>query len=276
MQMHRLRPRDEDVRGDLARQLRLEVADSILTCHPYTIVAGRELDLAPRLYPDVLEFKHQRRITLDLFADPAHDHGFRVPRRDHRHGHRMLPARRYSLHAGICRNAKLSKPGNYVPVRATDRVIEKLHEPALDGVGYHVRPPAGLDVDLFPGQPDDADQQALGQPVLAHHPHGQLPPGLAERQLAVALDVDQAVALHPGHRLAHGRAALRQALGNARTQRDDTFLFQLEDCTKVHLSGVDEPVRRQRFLPSPLERCYAARPPQRTGKIRYSREMPDA
>src|SRR5215467_14161419 len=195
MQMHRLRPRDENVRGDLARQLRFQIADPILTCHPYTIAAGRELDLAPRLYPDVLESKHERRITLDLFADPAHDHGFRVPRRDHCHGHGMLSARRYRLLAGIGRNAELGQPGNYVPVRATDRVIEELDKPALDGVGYHVLPPAGLDVDLFPGQPDHADQQTLGQPVLAHHTHGQRPPGLAERQLAVALDVDQPVAL---------------------------------------------------------------------------------
>src|SRR5215470_19190399 len=149
--MHRSRPRDKDMRGDLARQLRLQIADPILTRHPYTIVAGCEFYLAPRLYPNVLEFKHQRRITLDLFADPAHDHGFRVPRRDHRHGHGMLPARRYRLLAGIGRNAKLSKPGNYVPVRAADRVTEELHKPALDGVGYYVLPPAGLDVDLFPG-----------------------------------------------------------------------------------------------------------------------------
>src|SRR5262249_61467717 len=152
--MHRLRPRDKDVRGDLARQLRLQIAGPILTCHPYTIVAGRELYLAPRLYPNVLEFKHQRRITLDLFADPAYHDGFGVPRRDHCHGHGMLPTRRYRLLAGIGRNAKLGKAGNYVPVRAADRVIEELHEPALDGVGYHVLPPAGLDVGLFPSPPD--------------------------------------------------------------------------------------------------------------------------
>ena len=81
-------------------------------------------------------------------------------------------------------------------------------KPALDAIGNHVLPAAGLDVHFLPGQPDHADQEALGQPVLAHHPHGQSAAGPGERQLAVALDPQQAVAFHPGHGLAHGRAAL--------------------------------------------------------------------
>ena len=51
-------------------------------------------------------------------------------------------------------------------------------------------------------RPIDVDQQPLGQPVLAHHPGGLGAPVGAELEVAVAADVQQAVALHPGHGLA--------------------------------------------------------------------------
>src|ERR1700751_2560825 len=102
------------MRGNLAGQLRVQIADSILTCHPYTIVAYREPDLAPRLYPDVLEFKHQRRVALDLFADPLYHDGFRVTRCDHRHGHGVLAARRDRPLAGIGRDPEFSETRNYI------------------------------------------------------------------------------------------------------------------------------------------------------------------
>jgi len=61
--------------------------------------------------------------------------------------------------------------------------------------------------------------------------------------------VQQAVALHPRHRLADRRAALGQPLGNAGSQRNDAFFLELEDRAKVHLGRVDQPVRRQLSLP---------------------------
>ena len=66
---------------------------------------------------------------------------------------------------------------------------------------------------------------------------------LGQRQVPVALDGEQAVALHPGHGLADGRAALVQPLGDAGAQRRHPLLFQLEDGAQVHLGGVDQVVR---------------------------------
>ena len=63
---------------------------------------------------------------------------------------------------------------------------------------------------------------------------------LGERQVPVALDGEQAVALHPGDGLAHGRAALLQPLGDPGAQRRHPLLFQLEDGAQVHLGGVDQ------------------------------------
>src|SRR6266581_4376806 len=66
---------DKHVRGNLTRQLRRVTADSVLTCHSHTVIADHERYLASGLYPDVLEFKHQCRVALYLFADPAHHNG---------------------------------------------------------------------------------------------------------------------------------------------------------------------------------------------------------
>src|SRR5690606_39177963 len=63
---------------------------------------------------------------------------------------------------------------------------------------------------------------------------------LGELEMAVALDRQQAVALHPGHGLAHRRTALVEALGDAGAQRDDPLLLQLENGPQVHLGGVDQ------------------------------------
>ena len=51
-------------------------------------------------------------------------------------------------------------------------------------------------------------------------------PSSVRGQVAVALDGEQPVALHPRHRLRHGGAALVQALGDARPQRHDALLDQ--------------------------------------------------
>src|SRR6478735_7720739 len=47
-------------------------------------------------------------------------------------------------------------------------------------------------------------------------------------------------ALHPGHGLRHGRAALVQSLRDPGPQRDDVLLDELVDRPEVHLRGVDE------------------------------------
>ena len=83
-------------------------------------------------------------------------------------------------------------------------------------------------------------QQPLGEPVLAHHPGRLRPAVVGQLEVAVALDGEQAVALHPGHGLGHGRTALAEPLGDPGAQRDDALLLELEDRAQVHLGGVDE------------------------------------
>ncbi len=117
---------------------------------------------------------------------------------------------------------------------------EQLDQAALDVLGDHVLPPAGLGVHQLPVQPDDVGEQPLGEPVLAHHPRGEPQTLVGQLQVAVPLDGEQAVTLHPGHRLADRGPALVQPLGDPRTQRDDALLLQLEDRAEVHLGGVDQ------------------------------------
>ena len=142
-------------------------------------------------------------------------------------------------------------------MRAAHGVVEQFPQPALDLLGYHVFPPAGLDVDLFPGQADHTDQQALGQPVLAHHLGREPAARLGQHQLAVTFEPQQAIALHACHGLADGRPALAQPLRDPGPEWDDALFLQLEDGPQIHLRGIDQPVRGHRY--SFRSRCYAVR-----------------
>ena len=72
---------DKHVRGNAAGQIRRDAPRTVLTCHPHTVVGHRKRNLASRLYPAPLEFKHQADITLDLFADALDDNGCRASRK---------------------------------------------------------------------------------------------------------------------------------------------------------------------------------------------------
>ena len=63
-----------------------------------------------------------------------------------------------------------------VAVRAGGGVAQQLDQAGLDVVGDHVLPAPRLAVHLVPLEPDDVDQEALGQAVLAHHLLRQRPP----------------------------------------------------------------------------------------------------
>ena len=102
----------------------------------------------------------------------------------------------------------------------------------------------------LPVEADHVDEQPLGEPVLAHHPGRQARALVGELEVPVALDGEQAVALHPGHRLADRRAALVQPLGDPGAQRDDALLLQLVDGPEVHLGGVDQVAHRGHSVPS--------------------------
>ncbi|GIE84250.1 hypothetical protein Are01nite_07300 [Actinoplanes regularis] len=60
--------------------------------------------------------------------------------------------------------------------------------------------------------------------------------------MTVALDGEQPVPFHAGDRLAHRRAALVQALGDARAQRRHAFFFEFENGPEIHLGGIDKVV----------------------------------
>ena len=75
------------------------------------------------------------------------------------------------------------------------------------------------------------------------------------RELPVSFDAQQAVAFHPGDRLADRRAALREPLGDARTQRDDALFLKLKDRPKVHLGSIDQAVRCHSRLPPESMLC---------------------
>src|SRR5690606_36202746 len=112
-------------------------------------------------------------------------------------------------------------------------------------------------------------------PVLAHDVGGQAAPLLRHDQVPVVLDAEQPVALHPRHGLAHGGAALLEALGDAGPKRHDAFLFKLENRAEVQLRGVDEPVRGQRSPPLVGRRAFAAAElPTPAGRVGFPTRTP--
>ena len=155
----------------------------------------------------------------------------------------------------VARLAQLGETRDRVAVGRLGRVVEQLEQPALDGLAHHVLPAARLLVHQLPVEPDHVGEQPLGQAVLAHHPHGQAVPLAGELQVAVTLDGEQPVALHPGDRLAHRRAALVQPLGDPCAQGDDALLLELVDGAEVHLGGVDQVAHRVHCCPWRHRRC---------------------
>ncbi|EOD63272.1 hypothetical protein H480_37875 [Amycolatopsis vancoresmycina DSM 44592] len=151
---------------------------------------------------------------------------------------------------GRCRVAvaQLVQARDRVAVGGGGRVVEQLDQLALDGLAHHVLPPARLVVHVLPFEPDHVDEEALGEAVLAHHRDGEFAAVVGQLEVPVVGHHDQPVPLHPGDGLAHGRAALLQALGDPGAQRNDTLFFELVDGTQVHLGGVDEIVHAVPFV----------------------------
>ena len=186
---------------------------------------------------DAAQGRHQHLVLLQLLGDAADPHRGLVARPA---GH--LGERDHAVHelVGLAGLTQLVEAGDRVAVRRLGGVAEQLDEAALDGLGHHVLPAAGLGVDELPVEADDVGEQPFGEAVLAHHPGRQPHALLGELEVTVALDGHQAVALHPGDGLGDGRAALVQPLGDPGTQRDDAFLDELVDRPEVHLGGVDQ------------------------------------
>jgi hypothetical protein len=117
-----------------------------------------------------------------------------------------------------------------------------LHKPTLDVFAHHVLPPASFGVHFFPRQSDDVDQQALGEPVLAHDGDGQCAALVGQLEVAVAGHVQQPVALHPRHGLADRGSALVKPFGDPGTQRSHTLFLEVVDGPQVHLGGINQVV----------------------------------
>jgi hypothetical protein len=199
--------------------------------------AGRQLGDGGHARPQALrgELPHEGTVLLQVLTDPLDLHAAPLG------GGRGRQQRQGVEHRGGLATEGV-EAGDGVAERRHRRVAEQGEQLALDGLAHDVLPAARLLVDVGVVQPDDVDQQALREPVLAHDRGGQLAPGLRQLQVPVALDGQQAVALHPGDRLADRRAALVQPLGDAGAEGDDPLLLQLEDRPEVHLRGVDEVV----------------------------------
>ena len=190
---------------------------------------------------------HQGLVLLHLLADPAHPHPARV----------VADHRRQRLHAvaellPLALLAQLGQARDRVAVRRLGGVVEQLEQPPLDGLAHHVLPAARLLVDQLPVEADDVGEQALGEPVLAHHAHREAVALVGQLEVAVALDRQQTVALHPGDGLAHGRAALVQPLRNPSAQGDDALFVELVDGAEVHLGGVDQVAHRAIVAHGPI------------------------
>ena len=95
-------------------------------------------------------------------------------------------------------------------------------------------------MDLLPGQADDVDEQALGQPVLAHDAGRRPSTQVGQAQVALVVDDEQPVALHPGDRLGDRGTALVQALGDAGPHGRHALFLEFDHRAQVHLRGVDQ------------------------------------
>ena len=78
-------------------------------------------------------------------------------------------------------------------MRARRRIAEQQHELLLDVGRDRVLPAVGFAVHLLPLEPDDVDEQSLGEPVAAHDGGGEAPALVGEVQAAVAVQLDVAV-----------------------------------------------------------------------------------
>ena len=98
-------------------------------------------------------------VDLDLLADAPHHHRAGLRLREQRGGGA------FDL---------VARPGDRVAVRAGRGVAEQRDELLLDVGRDRVLPAVGLLVDLLPLEPDDVDEQPLGEPVAADDGDGDL------------------------------------------------------------------------------------------------------
>ncbi len=129
-------------------------------------------------------------------------------------------------------------------------MAQHLEHAALHLLAHHVLPPAGLIVHVGPVETDHIGEQALREAVLAQHVGRLAATLMGERQMAVALDGHQAIALHAGDGLRDRRARMAEPLRDAGAERNDVLLFEVEDGAQIHLRRIDE-IGHRRLQPFP-------------------------
>ncbi len=161
--------------------------------------AAMSITSRPGCIPTRPEFKHEIEVALNLLANAPDDDSRAVRGRDLGHRLTRLVHGRAHLLPRLIRKPQLGQARNEIAVRAPDRVIEQVRPRGArrSRISTHVFP-SGTPrcVPRLPGQLlDHPDQQAyIAGPVLAHHPGGERPAGIAQREVPVALNMHQAVA----------------------------------------------------------------------------------
>lgn len=111
---------------------------------------------------------------------------------------------------------------------------------AFDPLTDDMLPPAGLIVDELPLEAQDVDEQAFGQPMLAHHADSFLAPLGGQLKVSVTGKREKTVPFHPRHSLRNGRTRMAQTLSDTGSQGDDALFFELVDRPQVHLRSVNQ------------------------------------
>jgi len=123
-------------------------------------------------------------------------------------------------------------------VGAGQRVSEQQDQLLLDVGRDGVLPAVGLAVHLLPLEADHVEQQPLGQTVSAHHARRELPALLRERDAAIGAQVQEAVLLEATDGLGDCCRGEPESLDEARPQRGDALLLEIEDLLEVLLGRV--------------------------------------
>jgi len=129
-------------------------------------------------------------------------------------------------------------------VGAGRRIAEYRDEARLDLVRDHVLPPPGLDVRSRPGEPDDVDEEALGQPVPAHDARRELGSLLGQCH-ATARAREVAVVREPPDHLGDGLGAVPEPLDKASLDDVHALLDESVDRLEVFLERRVESVRHR-------------------------------
>ena len=123
-----------------------------------------------------------------------------------------------------------------IAVGAGGRVSQQIHQSGFDIVGDHVLPAARLAVHLVPFQPDDIDEEALGQAVLAHDLLRQGLPTLSQREPA-AIPGHVPVLSQAVQHLGDRRCGPPQPLRDAGLNHRHTLLRERQHGLEVLLDG---------------------------------------